>query len=166
MENKITIFQNEQFGEVRTLIIDNEPWFVGKGIAEVLGYLNSSDALKSHVDEEDKKKIAFYDYPKFGNKGAVLINESGIYSLIFSSKLPSAKEFKGYYDMRQDKEKIKELEGTINSLYFEIHEDYDKFKALEEEYKKLQATNSELENTIDKLNTDYYNYKCKSERNY
>lgn len=72
---------------------------VSKDVAEVLGYSNSSDALRTHVDEEDKKQIAYYDLQKlglndFGTKGGVLINESGLYSLVLSSKLPGAKKFK------------------------------------------------------------------------
>ena len=94
MNNRIEIFKNDEFGEVRGVLINNEPYFVGKDVAEILGYKNISDALEKHVDSEDKKKIAYCDYPEFGNKGAVLINESGLYSLIFSSKLPTAKKFK------------------------------------------------------------------------
>lgn len=94
MNNQLQIFNNQEFGQIRTLFIENEGWLVGKDVTEILGYSNSSDALKNHVDEEDKKKIAFSDYPQFGNKGAVLINESGLYSLILRSNLPKAKEFK------------------------------------------------------------------------
>ena len=91
----VQLFVNKDLElEVRAVEIDGEGWLVGKDITESLGYLNSSDALKTHVDEEDKKKIAFSDYPQFGNKGAVLINESGLYSLVLSSKLPGAKKFK------------------------------------------------------------------------
>ena len=91
----VQLFVNKELElEVRAVEIDGEGWLVGKDIAEALGYSNSSDALKTHVDEEDKKKIAFSDYPQFGNKGAVLINESGLYSLVLRSKLPGAKKFK------------------------------------------------------------------------
>ena len=88
MNNQLQIFNNQEFGQIRTLFIENEGWLVGKDITDILGYSNSSDALKNHVDEDDKKKIAFSDYPQFGNKGAVLINESGLYSLILRSNLP------------------------------------------------------------------------------
>lgn len=91
----VQLFVNKELElEVRTVEINGEGWLVGKDVAEVLGYSNSSDALKTHVDEEDKKKIAFSDYPQFGNKGAILINESGLYSLVLSSKLPGAKKIK------------------------------------------------------------------------
>lgn len=89
---KLGIFQNKNFGRIRTLAINNEPWFVGKDVAEVLGYSNVRDALRKHVDEEDKG-VAFCDTPG-GIQSMSIINESGLYSLVLSSKLPSAKEFK------------------------------------------------------------------------
>ena len=90
--NNIEIFRNEQFGEVRVMIIDNEPWFVGKDIAGVLGYSDTNKAISAHVDEEDKlnDKTA----SSLGQRGGWLINESGLYSLILSSKMPKAKAFK------------------------------------------------------------------------
>ncbi|MFR5471273.1 MAG: phage antirepressor [Romboutsia sp.] len=93
----LEVFENEEFGPVRATTINNEPWFIGKDVAEILGYKNTSDALSKHVDEEDKMQIAKYDlqnYKDIGTKGAVVINESGLYSLILSSKLPNAKKFK------------------------------------------------------------------------
>lgn len=86
--------QNFDFegNEVRTVLIDDEPYFVGKDVAEVLGYLNVRDALSKHVDEEDKG-VAFCDTPG-GQQKMTTINESGLYSLIISSKLPTAKKFK------------------------------------------------------------------------
>ena len=90
---EIKIFENEEFGQIRTTIIDNEPWFVGKDVAEILGYAKPRNAISRHVDEEDKK-----DAPIQGDLGGIqemtIINESGLYSLILSSKLPRAKEFK------------------------------------------------------------------------
>lgn len=84
-------FENK---EVRTLTIDNEPYFVGKDVAEVLGYKNTRDALNKHVDSDDKNTVAIHDGITRGNPNQVAINESGLYSLILSSKLPSAKKFK------------------------------------------------------------------------
>ena len=78
--------------DVRTVIINNEPYFVGKDVAEILGYTNSRQALKNHVDEDDKG-VSKCDTPG-GKQDLVIINESGLYSLILSSKLPQAKEFK------------------------------------------------------------------------
>ena len=93
MENKMQVFTNSEFGEVRTLTIDNEPWFVGKDIAEVLGYERSTKAIRDHVDDEDVDEIPIQD--SIGRmQSTPVINESGLYSLIFSSKLPKAKEFK------------------------------------------------------------------------
>lgn len=92
--NKIQIFKNEEFGDIRTVTIDGEPWFVGKDVAEVLGYSNSRDALAKRVDEEDKLDgVAICDSIGREQK-PVLINESGLYGLILSSKLPNAKKFK------------------------------------------------------------------------
>ena len=90
--NNIEIFKNAEFGEVRTLTIDGEPYFVGKDVAEILGYSNSRKAIADHVDEEDKNTVTIRDGK--GNPNQTVINESGLYSLILSSKLPAAKKFK------------------------------------------------------------------------
>lgn len=92
MENKIQVFENSEFGSVRTIERDGEPWFVAKDIAERLGYKDTVNAIKSHVDDEDK--AGWQITTQFGEKEAVIINESGLYSLVLSSKLPSAKQFK------------------------------------------------------------------------
>lgn len=92
MSNEIKIFENAEFGSVRTTTIDNEPWFVGKDVADILGYTNPSKALSDHVDDEDK--LNNESLSSLGQRGGWLINESGLYSLILSSKLPKAKEFK------------------------------------------------------------------------
>ena len=90
--NEMKVFNNAEFGKIRTLNRDGEPWFVGKDVATALGYKDSVNALKSHVSEEDKGgwRIA----TQYGEREAVIINESGLYSLILSSKLDSAKRFK------------------------------------------------------------------------
>lgn len=90
--NDLQIFSNSEFGNIRTVTIDGEPWFVGKDIAEALGYSNSRDALAKRVDTEDKG-VANCDTPS-GIQNMTIINESGLYSLILSSKLPNAKKFK------------------------------------------------------------------------
>ena len=87
------IFNNENFGEIRTLTIDDEPWFVGKDIASILGYEKERNAIARHVDGEDKK-YAPIKSPLGGTQKTTIINESGLYSLILSSKLPMAKQFK------------------------------------------------------------------------
>lgn len=91
--NELQIFNNAEFGQVRTVTINNEPWFVGKDVAAALGYSNTRDALRVHVDNEDKNTVAIYDGNK-GNPNQTIINESGLYALIFGSKLPNAKKFK------------------------------------------------------------------------
>lgn len=89
--NELKIFNNEEFGKIRTVTIDNEPWFVGKDVAVILGYSNPQKALRDHVDEEDRTLNDSFTVN--GTKG-ILINESGLYGLILSSKLPNAKKFK------------------------------------------------------------------------
>lgn len=110
--NQLQIFKNEKFGQMRMMTIDGEPWFVGKDVAEALGYSNTKDAVITHVSEEDKRIIQRSEIatienhlPKdvfpvnfvradIPNRGLTFINESGLYALIFGSKLESAREFK------------------------------------------------------------------------
>jgi prophage antirepressor-like protein len=96
MENKVAVFTHEEFGSIRTVEIGGEIWFVGKDVASVLGYKDTADALKKHCYDEDKKLVKVGEIPtlKTSNYGAYIINESGLYSLILSSKLSKAKEFK------------------------------------------------------------------------
>ncbi|MDY3372326.1 MAG: phage antirepressor [Terrisporobacter othiniensis] len=91
-QNTLSVFNNQEFGEIRTLNIDNEPWFVGKDVATALGYSNTRKALIDHIDSEDKG-VTKCDTLK-GKQDMTVINESGLYSLILSSKLPNAKKFK------------------------------------------------------------------------
>lgn len=91
--NELQIFDNPEFGKIRGLMLDGDPWFVGKDVATALGYSNPRDALARHVDSEDKNTVAFHDGIQ-GNPNMTIINESGLYSLILSSKLPTAKRFK------------------------------------------------------------------------
>ncbi len=87
MDNKLKIFENKEFGKVRVQEINGQPYFVGNDIASILGYRNTRDASLQHVDEEDKiSDVAFHDGRQ--NRKMVVINESGLYSLILSSKLP------------------------------------------------------------------------------
>ena len=90
--NELQVFSNPQFGEIRTVELEGEPWFVGKDVAKVLGYQNPQRAIRDHVDEEDKGVTEMVT--PGGKQTVPLINESGVYSLIFSSKLEKAKEFK------------------------------------------------------------------------
>lgn len=98
--NELKIFENAEFGSIRTTMIDNEPWFVGKDVAEALGYSNASKAVMTHVDDEDKtfNMVNIADSQNgnvpIGQTKTALINESGVYSLVFGSKLEGAKRFK------------------------------------------------------------------------
>ena len=89
---QLKIFESEEFGQVRTVTRDGEVWFIARDVAEALGYANASDAISKHVDREDKG-VAKCDTPG-GTQELTVINESGLYSLILSSKLGSAKRFK------------------------------------------------------------------------
>ncbi len=98
--NEIQTYSNAEFGEVRTLTIENEPWFVGKDVASILGYSNASKAVSTHVYDEDKQFVMLditdsqNGNVPIGQSKTAVINESGLYSLILSSKLPTAKKFK------------------------------------------------------------------------
>ena len=90
--NQLQIFENKEFGKIRTVEINNEPYFVGKDVADILGYTNARKALTDHVDEDDKGVTKCDTLG--GSQNMTVINESGLYSLILSSKLPTAKKFK------------------------------------------------------------------------
>lgn len=90
--NDLQVFNNEEFGTIRTIEIDSEPWFVAKDITDRLGYINSRDAISRHVDEEDKG-VAKHD-TLGGIQNVTVINESGLYSLVLSSQVPNAKKFR------------------------------------------------------------------------
>jgi len=89
--SELQIFKNAEFGSIRTIVINDEPYFVGKDVAEILGYTNPQKAIRDHIDEEDKTLNESFTVN--GTKG-ILINESGLYSLILSSKMPNARKFK------------------------------------------------------------------------
>lgn len=91
--NEVQIFKSEEFGQVRTIEKNGEPWFIGKDVAEILGYERAAKAIQDHVDLEDKDGIPIQDSIGRMQKTSI-INESGLYSLILSSKLPTAKKFK------------------------------------------------------------------------
>ena len=149
MKNKIEIFKNEEFGEVRVLTIDNEPWFVGKDVAKILGYAKARNAISTHVDEDDALKQGVID--ELGRiQETTLINESGLYSLILSSKLPKAKAFKrwvtsevlpsirkyGAYMTEETIEKVLEDPDTIIKLATQLKEERARKELLEAEAEK------------------------------
>lgn len=138
--NELQIFNNEEFGEIRTVTIDNEPWFVGKDVAEALGYAEPRSAVSKKVEECDRG-VAEMETPS-GKQKMTTINESGLYALIFGSKLESAKRFKhwvtsevlpsirktGGYDMKQPQGKellalaVLEAQKTIEEQTAQIEE--------------------------------------------
>lgn len=163
--NDLQIFKNEELGEVRVVTIEDEPWFVGKDVAELLGYSNPRDAVGKHVDEEDKVDgVAIRDsmgreqYP-------VLINESGLYSLVLSSKLPTAKKFKrwitgevlpsirkhGAYMTPETLEAAILNPDTMIQLCTALKEEQDKRKVLE-----VANATLTVDNQIMKPKADYF----------
>ena len=150
--NELQIFKDERFGEVRTITIESEPWFVGKDVAEILGYSNASKAVMSHVDDEDKQFVMMNvaDSQNGNLVKTALINESGLYSLILSSKLPQAKEFKRWVTS-EVLPKIRKHGGYISG---EEHMNDDELLAqavlvaqrkLEERTAQLDAANKKIE---------------------
>lgn len=91
--NQLKVFENPEFGKIRTVEVKGQPWFVGKDVAAALGYAKAQNAISAHVDHEDRKVAPIQGTPG-GTQEMTVINESGLYSLIMSSKLPQAKEFK------------------------------------------------------------------------
>ena len=109
--DQLQVFSHDEFGSVRTLLIGNEPYFVGKDVTDILGYSNSRDALSRHVAEEDRDAVGIHD--AIGREQlTVFINESGLYSLILSSKLPAAKRFK-HWITSEVLPAIRKLAGTL-----------------------------------------------------
>ena len=92
--NELQIFKNPEFGEIRTIEVNNQPWFVGKDVADILGYAKPENAISAHVDEEDKTTTLIQGNGSNYKSKTTIINESGLYSLVLSSKLPTAKKFK------------------------------------------------------------------------
>ena len=157
MKNEmIKVFSNEEFGNIRTMTINDEPYFVGKDVAEILGYKNINDALIRHIEEEDKSDVVLHDGRQ--NRNMKIINESGLYSLILSSKLPSAKKFKrwvtsevlpsirkhGGYLTPQKIEEVLLNPDTIIQLATSLKDEQEKNK-------KLQLINRKQETLIDEL---------------
>lgn len=146
MKNSLVIYDNEKFGKIRGLIIDGNPYFVGKDVAQALGYTNSRKAIRDHVDIEDAREERIVT--PSGTQATKLINESGLYSLILSSKLPTAKEFKrwvtsevlpsirktGSYELPKD-EKWLEFRTQAKETY----KDLDSVKKMFIEYARSQG---------------------------
>ena len=155
--DELQIFNSEEFGKIRTVTINNEPWFVSKDVATALGYSNSRDAISKHVFDDDKG-VAKCDTPS-GRQEMSVINESGLYALIFGSKLDSAKRFKhwvtsevlpsirrsGSYQkpltpeqmMRIQLEMIDDVSGRVTKLENTMSIDYGQQRVLEKEVAKV-----------------------------
>ena len=161
--NELQVFTSNEFGKVRTVVINDTPWFVGKDVAEILGYVDTNKALAMHIDEEDKlnDKTA----SSLGQRGGWFINESGLYSLILSSKLPKAKEFKRWVTtevlpaIRRHGAYMTEqtLEEALSSPEFLIKLATE-LKDAKDTNKKLEAVNANLtvEKQIMQPKADYF----------
>ena len=175
MENKIQIFKNSEFGEIRTVQINDEPWFVGKDVAEASGYNNTKDAIIKHIDKEDRSILQRSQNTTFENqnyqngsfeipcRGLIVINESGLYSLILSSKLPTAKKFKhwvtsevlpsirrhGAYMTSETIEKIEAYPDIVIHLATALKEERERHRMeLQEEREKHQTALRQLQTEV------------------
>lgn len=144
--NDLQIFNNEEFGKIRTVTIDNEPWFVGKDVATALGYSNSRDAILKHVHEDDKG-VAKCDTPS-GKQEMTVINESGLYALIFGSKLDSAKRFKHWVTS----EVLPSIRKHGMYAVDELVNNPELLIKVATELKEEREKNRELENTVHEMN--------------
>ncbi|MBQ6968067.1 MAG: phage antirepressor KilAC domain-containing protein [Lachnospiraceae bacterium] len=167
--NELQIFRNEEFGQVRTVEINGEPWFVGKDIAQALGYSNTNDALKNHVDDEDKKMgsetATPYITDSMGRKQYPLfINESGLYSLVLRSDLPGSKKFKrwvtsevipsirkhGAYMTQETIEKALTSPDFLIQLATKLKEEQEKNRALAADNQRMKPKEEYYDELVDR----------------
>lgn len=144
----IEIYKNEQFGEIRTVNISGEPWFVGKDVAEVLGYSNNRKAIADHVYEEDKTDGVTIRDSMGREQNPILINESGLYSLILSSKLPNAKEFKRWVTSEVLPSIRKHGAYMTDDMVEKVLTDPDTIIRLAQQIKEAKARLAQAEDTI------------------
>lgn len=163
MNNEIKIFEHEQFGSVRTILIDGQPWFVGKDVAIALGYTNPQKALRDHVDDED---LTVNESFTVNGTPARLINESGVYCLIIKSKLEAARQFKRWvtsevlpsirkYGMYATEQTIDNmLNGTeeAEKLFIKLKEEKLRTRELKNENMRLTKENDSLAEVVDFIN--------------
>lgn len=142
--NELQIFNSEEFGDIRTVTIDNEPWFVGKDVATALGYSNPQKAVRDHISEEDRG-VNEMDTPS-GRQNLAIINESGLYALIFGSKLDSAKRFKHWVTS----EVLPAIRKTGS---------YQMPMTTDQKIQLLAQGNVELTEKIDKVDKDLQEFK-------
>ena len=143
MDNNIQVFTNGLFGSVRVIESTNgDLWFIGNEIASILGYQNTRDALITHVSEMDRNTVAIHDGIP-GNPNKVIINESGLYSLIFSSRLPAAKEFTRWV--------TSEVLPTMRKIGFDRS-----MQLLDAKYKQLLTDYNNLSESVTNQSIDYH----------
>ena len=143
--NELQIFNSEEFGDIRTVTIDKEPWFVGKDVATALGYVKPLNALSTHVEKDDSLKQGITD--SLGREQeTIFINESGLYALIFGSKLDSAKRFKRWVTS----EVLPAIRKTGS---------YQKPMTTDQKIQLLAQGNVELTEKIEKVNDDLQEFK-------
>ncbi len=148
--NDIQIFNNSEFGEIRTVVIDGEPWFVGVDIAKALGYKKPTDAVNNNVDEGDSTREGVCDRNNHIQQ-AIVINESGMYSLIFGSKLESAKKFKKWVTS----EVLPSIRRTGTYRQMQLPQTTDgKIALLAQGHTELKAEVEEIRSDLEALKMD------------
>lgn len=158
--NNIKIFENPEFGKVRVVDIKGEPWFAGKDVAAVLGYTDVRQAIRKHVDDEDKGSVEMTT--PGGMQKIVCINESGLYSLIISSKLPKAKEFKRWVTS-EVLPSIRKTGGYTLPAMSEIELIAAVAKAAAQQERRLQLVEGKLEAAVDEIHiNDAQKYRLRS----
>lgn len=146
--NELQIFNNEEFGQIRTVTINNEPWFVGKDVAEILGYSNTRKALTDHVDDEDKLDGVTIRDSIGREQSPIFINESGLYSLILRSQLPAAKRFKRWVTSEV-------LPAIRRTGSYEMEQYSPEMKAILMHDKKLVKMDERVTNLENTMTIDY-----------
>lgn len=158
--NDLQVFNNTEFGSVRTITIDGKIMFVGKDVCDILEYQNGSRDINRHVDEDDRQKIMLFDGTK--ENETIVINESGLYSLIFSSRMPNAKKFKrwvtsevipsirknGYYDIGENKKDSYMIEDPAERAR-RWAEEYEEKKLLECKVTELKPKADYFDGLVD-----------------
>ena len=143
--NEIKIFNNPEFGKVRTMEINGEPYFVGKDVAIILGYAKPENAIANHVDTEDKTLTPIQGGCSTGSQNTTIINESGLYSLILSSKLPKAKEFKRWVTSEVLPSIRKHGAYAVDELLNDPEFAIKTFTALKEERERSKRLSEQIE---------------------
>ena len=150
-KNEVMVFNNVEFGKVRVVNIDGDAWLLGKDVAEILGYKNLSDALNKHVDNEDKmkiKKIYLKEHDDIGTKGAIFINESGLYQLIANSKTITKKQ-------KEDSINFFKKFGMLNDVTLHSRKEIEFIDKLERALLAFNVTGKKQHNILN-YKIDYY----------